>query len=154
MMDGGWLEELERKIDLLLHKFEINFENLQGQSNLSGVKELAERGYKIEAIKLYRVQTGAELREAKEYVENFDVKMGIEQRINQKVNLLLHKFEIPVESYPVQSDQARLYEQVRGLLRMGNKIEAIKVYREATKTSLKEAKDVIDAMERELKGFR
>lgn len=32
-----------------------------------------------------------------------------------------------------------------------NKIEAIKVYREATGTGLKEAKDVVDAIERELR---
>ena len=40
------------------------------------------------------------------------------------------------------------------LIRAGQKIEAIKVYREATRCGLKEAKDAVDALERTLAGRR
>ena len=41
---------------------------------------------------------------------------------------------------------------VRATLLAGNKIEAIKLYRRATGVGLKEAKDAVDAAERELRG--
>ncbi|MDO9015846.1 MAG: ribosomal protein L7/L12 [Deltaproteobacteria bacterium] len=40
------------------------------------------------------------------------------------------------------------------LIRAGQKIEAIKVYRESTRCGLKEAKDAVDALERTLAGRR
>ncbi|MGH9943907.1 MAG: ribosomal protein L7/L12 [Pyrinomonadaceae bacterium] len=41
-------------------------------------------------------------------------------------------------------------EQVKSLLRGGNKIEAIKVYREASGRGLKEAKDAVEGIERRM----
>jgi ribosomal protein L7/L12 len=38
--------------------------------------------------------------------------------------------------------------QVKAQLRKGNKIEAIKIYREATGLGLKEAKEAVEALER------
>jgi ribosomal protein L7/L12 len=40
---------------------------------------------------------------------------------------------------------------IEHLLRRGNKIEAIKVYREKTGAGLKEAKDAVEAIERRLR---
>jgi Ribosomal protein L7/L12 C-terminal domain len=45
-----------------------------------------------------------------------------------------------------------LKEQVRSLLLQGNKIEAIKIYREATGLGLKESKDAVELIESELRG--
>jgi hypothetical protein len=45
-----------------------------------------------------------------------------------------------------------LKEQVRTLLLQGNKIEAIKIYREATGLGLKESKDAVEFIESELRG--
>lgn len=42
-----------------------------------------------------------------------------------------------------------LSERVRSLLAEGRKIEAIKVYREATSAGLKEAKDAVEALDRD-----
>jgi ribosomal L7/L12-like protein len=43
-------------------------------------------------------------------------------------------------------------EQIRSLLLQGNKIEAIKIYREATGLGLKESKDAVELIESELRG--
>jgi hypothetical protein len=62
----GRLGRLERKVDLILKHLgldpnqEVNLEIL----------ELMKSGQKIQAIKLYRKQTGAGLKEAKDYVES------------------------------------------------------------------------------------
>jgi ribosomal protein L7/L12 len=45
-----------------------------------------------------------------------------------------------------------LLDEVEPLLRRGNKIDAIKVYRTATGTGLKEAKDTVDAIEAAMKA--
>ena len=42
-------------------------------------------------------------------------------------------------------------EQIRSALFAGQKIEAIKLYREATGCGLKESKDVVEALEAELR---
>jgi hypothetical protein len=45
-----------------------------------------------------------------------------------------------------------LKEQIRSLLLQGNKIEAIKIYRETTGLGLKESKDAVELIESELRG--
>ncbi len=45
---------------------------------------------------------------------------------------------------------AELDGRIRGLLAQGRTIEAIKIYREFHHVGLKDAKDIIDAMERNL----
>lgn len=43
-------------------------------------------------------------------------------------------------------------DQIRSLLLEGKKIEAIKIYREATGLGLKESKDAVEVVESELRG--
>ncbi len=57
---------LERKVDLILKHLGID----PNQGVDEKVMELMKAGRKIEAIKLYREQTGAGLKEAKDYVES------------------------------------------------------------------------------------
>jgi ribosomal protein L7/L12 len=58
-----------------------------------------------------------------------------------------------VSSVDRESSRAeKLLDEVELLLRRGNKIGAIKVYRTATGTGLKEAKDTVDAIEAAMKG--
>ncbi len=47
-------------------------------------------------------------------------------------------------------DSTELTETVQSHLRQGRKIEAIKIYREHTGVGLKEAKDAVDAIERQM----
>jgi ribosomal protein L7/L12 len=50
-----------------------------------------------------------------------------------------------------ESKEQELNERLRTALFAGRKIEAIKLYRENTKSGLKEAKDHIDALEAQLR---
>ena len=62
---SGRLRALDRKVDLLLKHAGIDpYEGLDKQ-----IVDLVRSGQKIEAIKLYRAQTGVGLKEAKDYVE-------------------------------------------------------------------------------------
>lgn len=91
---------------------------------------LIQTGQKIEAIKRYRQRTGVGLLEAKTAVE----RIGAAPRPEP---------EYRVESSPLETS-------VRRLLAEGKKIEAIKLYKERTRTGLKEAKSAVDNIERGL----
>ncbi len=113
------------------------------------VVELLRSGRKIEAIKRYRQQTGVGLKEAKEAVERMGVEMVSPGR-----------YAGLKEGYPLGSDELRdsfggsnqysspsLDDELRELVGRGQKINAIKRYREVTGVGLKEAKDVVDKIE-------
>ncbi len=63
-------------------------------------------------------------------------------RIEEKLDRLLAQGGAPGASV-----EAPWIEEVRGMIRAGNKIEAIKRYREQTGLGLKEAKDAVEALE-------
>jgi ribosomal protein L7/L12/DNA-directed RNA polymerase subunit RPC12/RpoP len=88
---------------------------------------IARSGNKIEAIKRYRQLTEVGLKEAKDTVEAL-----AEGR--------------PVEIHPVRTTPANIEEDILQLVRSGNKIEAIKRYREVTDVSLAEAKAAVEAI--------
>ena len=90
------------------------------------IRSLLEKGYKIDAIKRYREQTGAGIREAKDAVE------AIEQG---------RPFDLPGQ--PNQDFESELTE----LLQAGRKIEAIQLFRERTGVGLKQAKDTVEAIQ-------
>lgn len=87
----------------------------------------AQDGNKIGAIKQYREITGAGLKEAKEAVEAM-----LEGR--------------PVEITKITVTSTEMGEGLTKLIRNGDKIGAIKQYREMTDAGLKEAKEAIEAM--------
>jgi ribosomal protein L7/L12 len=90
-------------------------------------RALLGEGQKIQAIKLYRERTGVGLRQAKEAVE------AIERG----------------EPLPIPETIDESFErELVGLLHQGQKIEAIKLYRERTGVGLKEAKDAVEAIQR------
>jgi ribosomal protein L7/L12 len=97
----------------------------EGDERWTEIREALARGEKIQAIKLYRERTGAGLREAKEVIEQ-----------------------------TAQEGERRLWEGTGGwpeideALARGEKIQAIKLYRERTGVGLREAKEAIDSMER------
>ena len=86
------------------------------------IQFLLKAGRKIEAIKLYRERTGAGLKEAKEAVEAIDEGRG------------------RVKRGPDPSPD------ILSLLREGQKIEAIKLYREQTGAGLKEAENAVESI--------
>ena len=63
--NGQQLRRLERKVDLILSHLGLD----PNQGVNEEVMELVKAGQKIQAIKVYREQTGVGLKDAKDYVE-------------------------------------------------------------------------------------
>ena len=99
-------------------------------SDDADIRDLAEAGRLIEAIRLYRERHGVDLAEARDAVER------------------LRSGEAPAASAPPVERTAldpALLAEIDGLLRDGKRIPAIKLLRERFSTfGLKEAKDEID----------
>jgi ribosomal protein L7/L12 len=69
------LARLEAKVDLLLKNANIKYDPT---ANLPpDVADALRRGAKIEAIKCYRNATGAGLKEAKDFIESLQRRVGI-----------------------------------------------------------------------------
>lgn len=95
------------------------------------VRDLLFSGRKIEAIKHYREATGVGLKEAKDAVEALE-----------------RGAEAPYPAVSVGGAPAGPWiDEVRALVRAGNKLEAIKRYREHTGLGLKESKDAVEALD-------
>jgi ribosomal protein L7/L12 len=103
------------------------------EQGLAEVRALMARGNKIEAIKRCRELTGLGLKEAKDFVESLPPGGPIDLPFNVAPAL------------PRQVSPQELAE-VRALVARGNKIQAIKRYRELTGLGLKEAKDYVDTL--------
>jgi ribosomal protein L7/L12 len=107
---------------------------LQQPDSLEGqILLLMQAGKKIEAIKLYRQETGNGLKDAKDAVEALAAGQPIARRSGESV-----------ETNGV--DPNSLEGQVLSLMRDQKKIWAIKVYREKTGVGLKQAKDAVEAL--------
>lgn len=91
------------------------------------VEDLARDGRSLEAIKAYRAATGASLNDAKAAIEDW----------------LQHG------NWPERQEREGLSIEARDLVRQGRKIEAIKDYREQTGSSLRVAKEAVEAWMRE-----
>ncbi len=89
------------------------------------LRALLAEGRKIEAIKLYRQETGAGLAKAKKAVEALE--RGEPRAPDNKADASLEADLLP-------------------LLQQGRKIEAVKLYRERTNTGLKEAKEAVESL--------
>lgn len=64
------LRRIEQKLDLILKSLGVPFDDASAGLP-EEIRHLAESGRKIEAIKLYRAQTGAGLKEAKDAVDAY-----------------------------------------------------------------------------------
>lgn len=83
----------------------------------------------INAIKIYREKTGLGLKESKDAIDA--IRAGARQ--------------LPAGFFGAPKEEPSPLGQLVEILRKGNKIEAIKLYREKTGLGLKEAKDAIEA---------
>ena len=88
------------------------------------IRELLASGGKIAAIKRYREETGVGLAEAKAAVESLEAGGSITQQI--------------------QPENSDLTQQIVTLLGRGEKIEAVKLYRDRFRVGLKEAKEAVE----------
>lgn len=88
------------------------------------VVRLLQAGQKIEAIKLYREQTGASLKDAKDAVEAVEQERSL--------------------PFPERPSPGSAELEVVLLLERGDKIAAVKFYREKFGVGLKEAKEAVE----------
>ncbi|MGO9115172.1 MAG: hypothetical protein ACLP9L_38665 [Thermoguttaceae bacterium] len=100
-------------------------DSLEGQILL-----LMKAGRKIEAIKLYRQETGNGLKEAKDAVEALAEGKGLVRESLDAASL----------------NPTSLEGQVLALMQRQKKIEAIILYRKQTGAGLKQAKDAVEAL--------
>lgn len=88
------------------------------------IRRLLATGNKIAAIKRYREQTGVGLAEAKYAVESLETRSSLTERV------------LP--------DESEVTKEIVNLIRRGEKIEAIKIYRQRFGVNLKQAKEAVD----------
>jgi len=108
----------------------------------AAVRAAIARGAKIEAVKLYREATGLGLAESKDAVEELERTLG---RASSETSRLLTTPR-PVPPPPTGMTPEK-HAAVLDALRRGNKIEAIKHFRDATGFGLAESQDAVEAME-------
>jgi ribosomal protein L7/L12 len=110
------------------------------------VERLLQAGQKIAAIKLYREETGASLREAKDAVER------IADGRSAGMSFSAQEAGVSAQDGQEQEEAGEgLTTEIQRLLRAKQKITAIKLYREKTGASLREAKDAVDRLEAEMR---
>lgn len=107
------------------------------------VREQLGMGKKSEAVRLYREITGATLKEAREAVS--DMELGRPVMVPKAA---LAGASVAVAGF---ASSAEMMDAVKAELRKGNKVQAVRVYREYFQVGLKESKDAVDAIETELK---
>jgi ribosomal protein L7/L12/sugar lactone lactonase YvrE/DNA-directed RNA polymerase subunit RPC12/RpoP len=107
-------------------------------AKLDFIKEMALAGYKIVAVKAIRETFAIGLQPAVDLVE----------AIQRGEQVDLHTLQVlaPASGHSTTLDPA-IMQQIITLMRSGDKIGAIKLFRQATNVGLKEAKDAIDGME-------
>jgi ribosomal protein L7/L12 len=98
------------------------------------IVSIAQSGNKIEAIKRFRELTGSGLKEAKDAVEAL---------MEGKPVTLSENLTMQSTPHDVSTDRI---ENIIAIAHAGNKIEAIKRYRELTGMGLKESKDAVEAL--------
>lgn len=108
-----------------------SFVNPPQIAKIQEIARLARDGEKIEAIKLYREVFDVGLKEAKDAVEQIEA--------GQPVTIL------QTQLTPVEADQ--LAAELRQLISQGDKIEAIKRYRQTYQVGLKQAKEAVEDLE-------
>ncbi|MCI0394942.1 MAG: ribosomal protein L7/L12 [Chloroflexi bacterium] len=69
-------------------------------------------------------------------------------QLERKVDFLLKHLNLEYQEEP----DLTVRPQVEALLRQGKQIEAIKLFRTVTGLGLREAKDAVDKIEREMRG--
>ncbi len=124
-------------------------EPFKASDSLNGeIEHLLMQGKKIPAIKLYREQSGLGLREAKDAVDLIE-------------NTLLVRGPSSFQAQagdPVTEDSLPVLEvfdeEIRQCLLKGNKIQAIKLYRQQSGLGLREAKEAIDRLEQTVRYGR
>lgn len=133
---GVGLKEAKDAVEAIARGESINIPAPVAASALGAeaqIRSLVADGKKLEAVKLYRALTDADLSSAVDAVDAI---------VNGKT------VSLPREAAFGREIDASFDDRIRQLVEANQKIEAIKLYRERTNVGLKEAKDAVEAIER------
>jgi ribosomal protein L7/L12 len=143
---GIWISAQRRRNNPMRSLEELERQGGLGrpEANQDEILRLLTTKQKIAAIKRYREMTGVGLREAKAAVEQMEreLLMGSQSVIGAQPFTGVAGDIVDLE----ESAAALFLAEIQQLLLAGNKIAAIKLYREKTGASLREAKDAIERM--------
>ena len=111
------------------------------------VKDIAgDPARKIEAIKAYREETGAGLKDAKDAIENWIASPGAAPKAAPDGKWRSQSVPTGAAPWPAPSQPVRdIARDPTGRSKTIRKIEAIKAYREETRAGLKDAKDAVES---------
>lgn len=110
---------------------------------LAEITRLIRRGRRVEAINLFRETFNTGLKEAQDAVD--DLEAGRRVQIGSVTVQTSSRIDVDAPGVPPQ--QAANIKEIVRLIQGGNKIEAVKLYRETFGGGLKEAKDAVDRLE-------
>ena len=106
-------------------------------------------GEKLQAVKVYKEAKGVSLAEAKDVIDRLAEKLQAEGSMQYEAA----NIEQPTETHDhsaLESDGS-LEERCLELIKSGNILQAVKLYKDESGAGLKEAKDMIDSMVARLK---
>lgn len=140
LLTNAGLKEAKDAVEALMRGEAVSLaaqpaEQPASSSREQQILDLMSRNQEIQAIKLYRGWTNVGLKEAKDAVEAMARGMTV---------------TIPGPQPAAPMDGAAVDDQIRVLLAKRQKIEAIKVYRLATKVGLAEAKNYVETIEAQM----
>lgn len=105
------------------------------------IANLLRNNKRLEALKELRAASGADLKRAKEVIDRVAAGQSFRSMVSLKGE---EQADSDIETEPKLNDE-EFDGRLRKLLEKGRKIDAIKLYREQTGASLKEAKEAIEA---------
>jgi ribosomal protein L7/L12/sugar lactone lactonase YvrE len=106
---------------------------------LREIGRLVRQGQKVEAVNLYREMLGTELQDAKD---------AIDQLAAGKAIAITHTSQQQSQDNPFPAQDVQVEAEIRQVLQDGNKIAAIKRYREIFNCGLLEAKTAVEFLEK------
>ena len=100
-------------------------------------------GEKLQAVKVYKEAKGVSLAEAKDVIDRLAEKLATDDSMQYEAA----NIEQPTETheYSAQELDGSLEERCLELIKSGNILQAVKLYKDESGAGLKEAKDTIDA---------
>lgn len=148
---SDWIQRVNRKLDLLLREMGVRLPDISATDNMpADIRGALATGNKIQAIKLYRERTGVGLVEAKRVIDGTSPPMF---DIEAKLDLILNELGIRDEKtgtpFPAGGDS-----EIEALIRRGDMIQAIKLYRTRHGVDLRDAKEAVEAIQRSLRSVR
>ena len=146
--EAGRLARREQEVDFILHQMGID-PALIVPPPADPVQRLLLAKNKLQAIRLSRESAGVGTKEAVEAIEAMDQEMSnVATRLAQletKVDFLLRQLGIdPATITPPPEDL------ISEALRAGNRVQAIKIYRELHGGGIREAKEAVEALRTEM----